>query len=457
MTRTRLVALALLGGLVLAACGGGRDDKTSSSPDKETTANEGGEDAGGIDAATAELLHLNSCDMTADSTGVSDTEIKIGSSFPQSGIYAAYGEIAKGVKAYFDATNAAGGVKGRQINFLTKDDSYEPTKTKANVEALTQQDKVFAIFNVVGTSGNQAFWDDTDEACVPNLYAASGAEQWGDVANHPWTIGSIPAYATEGAVLAEYLKTAGIEGKWGALIQNDDFGQGLIDSLEKALGDTSGLTKGDVQTYEPSDPALDTQVTNLASSKPDVVVIAATALKCPQALNAINKLGLKPKALYISQVCGSPRLMSLVEDQAALEGLLSTTYLMPPYDPAFASDPEQKAYLDGMAKYAPSVDYQNDGLYGYGWTMGAILVKTIEAAPELTRSSVMATARNLDGIRAGVVLPGVEFKTSGEEDPFPIESLTMQRYNGTAKHFELQGDLISYEGKTKSVASHIAS
>lgn len=456
MTRTRLLAAAVVGALTLAGCGGGRDKETSSDT-SATSEDAGGESqaTGGIDDATAELLHLDSCDTAADATGVTDTEIKIGSSFPQSGIYAAYGEIAKGVQAYFDSVNAAGGVKGRKINFVTKDDAYEPTKTKANVEALTQQDKVFAIFNVVGTSNNQAFWDDTDEACVPNLFVASGAEQWGDVENHPWTIGSIPAYATEGAVLAQYLKDQGVTGKWGALIQNDDFGKGLVESLEKALGSGS-LAKGDVQTYEPADPSLDTQVTNLASTNPDVVVVAATALKCGQALNAINKLGLKPKVLYISQVCSSPRLMGLVEDQAAITGVLSTTYLMPPYDPQFASDPDQLAYMEGMAKYASSVDYKNDGLYGYGWTMGAILVKTLDAAPELTRSSVMATARNLDNVDAGVVLPGVSFATAGAEDPFPIESLTMMTYDGAAKHFTLLGDLIDFEGKTTTVATRIA-
>ena len=92
-------------------------------------------------------------------------------------------------------------MQGRQIEIITKDDQYDSGKTKTNTQELTQQDGVFAMFNVVGTPNNLAIRDDLGDACIPDLFLATGSQLWGDEAHYPWLIGSIPSYADRGGGL----------------------------------------------------------------------------------------------------------------------------------------------------------------------------------------------------------------------------------------------------------------
>ena len=123
--------------------------------------------AGGVTISTA------NCTDYQPTQGISGDTITFGSSFPQSGLYAAYAQISKGYLAYFKYINAQGGVQGKQINMITKDDQYDSGKTATNVKELTQQDKVFALFNIVGTASNMAVRDDLADACIPNLFLAN--------------------------------------------------------------------------------------------------------------------------------------------------------------------------------------------------------------------------------------------------------------------------------------------
>ena len=92
-------------------------------------------------------------------TGITDKEIKLGGSYPFSGPASAYGIIGEGAKAYFAFLNAKGGIGGRKVKFVTLDDGYEPPKALQNAKRLIQQERVFALFNTLGTPNNLAIWD----------------------------------------------------------------------------------------------------------------------------------------------------------------------------------------------------------------------------------------------------------------------------------------------------------
>src|SRR5215212_643798 len=196
----RSLALVLALALVVVACGDRRDDSDdSASGGGGGTAGEG---AGAIDASDC-----------PDTGGIEGDTIKLVSSFPQSGLTAAFAEISKGYKAYFSMVNEEqGGVeingKKYKIEISDKDDEYNPARTASNIEEEvgTNGDKAFAVFNVVGTANNIAIRDFLGELCVPNLFAATGSPAWGN-ADYPWTIGSTLApYTLEGQVFAQYLK-----------------------------------------------------------------------------------------------------------------------------------------------------------------------------------------------------------------------------------------------------------
>ena len=74
--------------------------------------------------------------------GASDTEIKIGNTMPYSGPASAYGTIGKAEAAYFTMINEQGGINGRKINFISRDDGYSPPKTVELVRKLVEQDQV---------------------------------------------------------------------------------------------------------------------------------------------------------------------------------------------------------------------------------------------------------------------------------------------------------------------------
>jgi branched-chain amino acid transport system substrate-binding protein len=109
--------------------------------------------------------------------GVSDTEIKLGNTNPYSGPASSYSAIAKTFIAYFKAVNEAGGVNGRKVTVLSLDDGYSPPKTVELTRQLVEQEKVFAMFNPLGTPSNTAIQKYLNTKKVPQLYVATGASK----------------------------------------------------------------------------------------------------------------------------------------------------------------------------------------------------------------------------------------------------------------------------------------
>jgi branched-chain amino acid transport system substrate-binding protein len=432
------VAVAATLTLGAAACGDSRDDDSSSGGDTSDTTAAGGEAAFTIDT--------DQCASYEPDTGVTEDSIKIGSSFPQSGTFAAFAKISVGYQAYFNYVNANGGIDGREIELVTKNDEYDPQKTRTNAQELVQSEGVFGLFNVVGTPNNLAIRDDLADACVPNLFVATGSQLWGETDAYPWLIGSIPSYATEAAIFADWLKANQPEATVAILKQNDDFGEGYETAFRAAI-EGSDITIVDVQSYNPTDPDVKSQITTMAASGADTALLAATALKCPQALNAVKEAGWTATT-YISATCTSSTVVALAPD--ANNGVLSSIYLKDPSDPQWDDDAAMQEFQTLGAQYGVSAEDLSNGIVGYGWTMGALLVETLKQSPELTRKAVMEKAYTLSDLEVGLLLPGISINTNGAEDPFPIEQMQIGQYNGS--FWELQGEVVSFEGQSGEYA-----
>jgi len=434
-----LVALLAVLALVAAACGGGRED-SSSDEENEAAAESTGDEA-------AEYLHVEDCE--GDFTqGITDDTIKIGSSFPQSGTFAAFAQISTGYEAYFNYVNEElGGIDGRQIEFTALDDGYEPGRTATNAQRLVQDEGVFALFNVIGTANNLAIWDNLEEECVPNLFAGTGAPQWGDP-EHAWTVGSFPSYSLEAVMYARYLEENDPDAEVALLTQNDDFGQTYVDTFKDAIGGTD-ITVIAEETYEVANPDTTSQVTSLAATGADAVVLGTTALACPNALNAINGTNWEP-TIFISGTCTSPTLVGLAEPGAA-EGIISVTAFMDPRDPQWADDEAMTLFLEKGAEYgAADIDLENT-IVAYGWTMGALLVDTLTNAAELTRPAVMEQALSIDNLVTGLSLPTSPFNTILGIDKYPEEVLQLMQYSEDLGYYEFLGEPQDFEGQTAEV------
>jgi len=431
--RWRIPIVLLCAALLAAGCGSSRDDNKSSSGDSGD--NSGSSSASGIDASK--------CTNTTE--GVSSNEIKIGMSHPESGLAAPYSVIADGVKGYFGYINAQGGVKGHKLTLITKDDAYDSGKTVDAVNQLTQQEKVFAFLNNLGTAPNLAVREQLDAGCIPNLQTATGAQSLNDP-KFPFTLLGNPAYATESAIFAKYLKDNMPQAKVAVLYQNDDYGQSYLGPLQKAI-EGSDIKIVAKQSYEVTDATLDSQMTTLAASGADALFLGTDGLDCPKGIDSSGGKGFK--FIYLSGTCTSSVLMGLAKP-ANSNGIYSTLYIKDPQDPQWANDEAMKLFKDNVKKYESKADPTN-GLVAYGWTQAAIFVELLKKAEKLDRVSVMETARDtkLDN-PPGLLLPKIPWAT-GKDDGFPLETFYLGKYDSGAKIFKTQGDVIDEEGKTTDV------
>jgi branched-chain amino acid transport system substrate-binding protein len=282
---------------------------------------------------------------------------------------------------------------------------------------------------------------------VPNLFAGTGSHLWGDP-EHAWTVGSFPSYSLEAAMYANYLQENDPDAEVALLTQNDDFGRAYVDTFKSVIEGTDITVAGE-ETYEPSNPDTTSQVTSLAATGADAVVLGTTALACPNALNAVNGSNWEP-TIFISGTCTSPTLVGLA-DPGAADGIISVTAFKDPRDPQWADDEAMQLFLEKGAQYGgPDIDLENS-IVAYGWTMGALLVDTLTNAEELTRPAVMEQALNIDGLVTGLALPDSPFTTVLGEDKFPEEVLQLMQYNEDLGYYEFLGDPQDFEGQTAEV------
>ena len=225
------------------------------------------------------------------------TEIKIGNTNPYSGPASAYGTIGKAIGAYFKKVNDEGGVNGRKINYITYDDGYSPPKAVEMVRKLVEQDQVAALFQTLGTPTNTAIHKYVNQQKVPHLFVATGATKWNDPKNFPWTMGWQPNYQTEGRVYAAYILKNFPDAKIGILYQNDDYGKDYRKGLHDGLGEAAKKMIVMEQTYEVTDPTIDSQIVNLKNSGANVFFNVTIPKFAVQAIKKAHDIGWKPGAL----------------------------------------------------------------------------------------------------------------------------------------------------------------
>jgi branched-chain amino acid transport system substrate-binding protein len=139
--------------------------------------------------------------------GVTDTEIKIGQTMAYSGPASSYGTIGRAEAAYFAMINEQGGINGRKIKFISRDDGYSPPKTVEVVRQLVEHEGVLALFQTLGTPPNNAIRDYLNDNKVPQLFVGTGATKWNDPRNYPWTMGWQPSYQIEARIYARYISS----------------------------------------------------------------------------------------------------------------------------------------------------------------------------------------------------------------------------------------------------------
>lgn len=361
--------------------------------------------------------------------GVTNTEIKLGQTMPYSGPASAYGTIGRSEMAYFDMINAEGGVNGRKIKLISLDDGYSPPRTVEQTRKLVEEDHVLLMFGSLGTPTNTAVHQYLNDNKVPQLFLATGATKWGDPKHFPWTMGFQPSYQQEGRIYAHYILKHMPNAKIGILYQDDDYGKDYLKGMVDGLGDKAKTMIIKEETYETSDPTVDSQIIALKASGANVFFNVTIPSFAAKAIKKAYDIGWHPTQ-FLNNVSNSVGGVIKPAGFKASTGIISSFYEMDPTDPQWHNTPDYKAWIAWMHKYYPHGDV-TDGFNAFGYTVGATMVQVLkQCGNDLTRANVMKQAANLHHFRAPMLLPKITVNTS-PTDFYPLDQLQLGKFNGT--------------------------
>ncbi len=351
-----------------------------------------------LSGACAVIAGCGSSGSSSSSPGVTSTSITFGSHQPLTGPAApGYSEIAPASQAFFNYVNAHGGVFGRKIHLVFKDDAYNPTNTVNVVHQLVLQNGVFGVFEGLGTPTHTKVVSYLNASKVPDLFVASGCPCWDNGTSQPYTFGWQPNYTIEGKILGQYIKQHFAGQKIGVLYQDDDFGQGGLAGIQDEVPAADIVSK---QPYQPGVTTLAPQITAIKSSGAKVLVDFTVPIYTAIGQLTSFTLGYKPQ-LVVSNVGIDPTtvgalLKSISKGKASgtalIEGALTDGYLPSTAD---TSNPWVQLFMKIHAQYDAGAPW--DGNVEYGMANAYTLVQALQAAGKnLTRQDIV-NAINNDG------------------------------------------------------------
>ena len=245
-------------------------------------------------AALLAALLLAGTARAAAVPGVTDTEVTIGITGPLSGPAAAWGTIALASEAYAKHVNDQGGVNGRKLKIVLKDDGYNPGRAVANFNEM--KDSVFAVIGTVGTAVLNANKDLVAESGLPLIYPLGDVQVFArePKAKTRTVFQAYPDYTDEGEFLVQQaVKLAGTK-KIGFFGQNDDYGKEAIEGVKKGAAKAGAKVVGEVY-YEVTDRELGTQALKMKESGAEAVLLYSTPVHAAGLVKEMAKIGYRPK------------------------------------------------------------------------------------------------------------------------------------------------------------------
>jgi len=323
--------------------------------------------------------------------GVTSSSITFGSHQPLTGPAApGYDEIAPASEAFFKYVNAHGGVYGRKVNLVYKNDEYNPTQTVNVVHQLVLQEKVFGIFEGLGTPTHTKVVGYLNASKVPDLFVASGCPCWDNGTAQPYTFGWQTNYTIEGKILGQYIAQHFAGKKVGVLYQDDDFGQGGLAGLKDELPSSAIVS---AQPYQSGTTTLAPQVTAIKSAGAEVMVDFTVPIYTAIAQLTSFTLGYSPQ-LAVSSVGIDPTtvaslLKTVSKGKASgtglIEGAITTGYLPPANE---LNNPWISLFKKVHAEYDSSAPFDNNVVFGMA--NAYTLVQALQAAgKDLTREGIV--------------------------------------------------------------------
>src|SRR4051812_22139487 len=365
-----------------------------------------------------------------------DEEIRIGNLNPYTGPLAEFAAIGKAEVAYFDMINERGGINGRKVRFISRDDNSDPTMALELTRELVEKDDALLMFGSFGTPGNLAVRAFLNERKIPQLFVASGNEELSNPAAFPWTVGWQPSYRAEGRIYANYIQAFYPNRKIVVLWQDDRFGRDLYKGIQEGLGDLRRMIIVGI-AFDIADQHIDMHVSILKQSGADILIFAGAPATASQVIRLAADLNWYPVFLLndASASIGGALGPAGVEKST---GVISALFLKDPDDPAWKDDPAISNWLSFMDRYYPEGDKRSSAaLYGYAAaeTLAQVLK---QCGDDLSRENVMRQAKALN-YQPSVLLPGIKINTS-PENFHPIKQMRLVQFDG--RTWQSIGDVI---------------
>ena len=365
--------------------------------------------------ALAGAMVLSTLPAQAADPGVTSTEIKLGLSSPQTGTVAlSYGKLPKAMKAYFDYINANGGVYGRKIKLIARDDKYLPTQAATQTTNLVLNDKVFALVGALGTATHTKAYSAAQLAKnnVPDLFVNTGFSGFDNKTKYPTAFLILPSYAMEAKIIGKFIAdTPTLKPQASFLIaQDDEFGVDGINGFKLA-----GHTFAAAPTLYPqgalSSALAEGALTKLSAvpGKP-VLVLMGTTDTTATLLKAAEKLSLTTKFNWIVGSVGGDAntLLALGVKSTTIDGIMAASFFPDAKD---TTDEYVSQFMKINTKYNPGVSFDNVVLQAMNTAM--LTVQALRAAGKnLTRAGVISAIETKGSTFASAGLVPLNYSTT---------------------------------------------
>lgn len=373
--------------------------------------------------------------------GVSDTEIKIGQTAPLSGPASSFAVVARTAAAYIQMINSKGGVNGRKITLIQRDDAWNPARTVEQTRKLVEDDSVLAIAGTVGTPANLAIAKYMNNMKTPQILALSGSIALDNAAVYPWTTPFYSSQVVEGRIAARYILNAKPNAKLAILYQNDEFGRGYLNAFKAELGSAAAKMIVREEFYDLNIPTVESQVLSLKESGADVFFDATTPKFTAQAIRKAHEIGWKPLHVILSTSSQASTTLKSAGLEAS-KGIVTSLWRKLPGNPEWTDDPAMKEYYATMKEWAPKEQVEDPtALLGYIW--GQMLVEVLRrCGDELTRDSLIRQATNFSDFQLPMFLPGIKINITPDSRT-PWRSAQIITFNGV--DWIRSGDVITID------------
>ena len=374
----------------------------------------------------------------AKEVGVSSTEIKLGMTLPMTGTASlGYNKIPGAAKAYFDYLNANGGINGRKVTLVVKDDRYVPTEAVAKTNELILKDKVMALLAPLGTANVKAVASSVNPGRrgIPVLFVNTGFSGFADKKKYPTTYTVLPSYIMEAKIMGQYIKENFAGKKIGLLYQDDDFGTDALAGFKTA--GVNFAVRVPYASGSQSATAAAGWITRFKAAEVDVVILFGVSSATSAMLGTAAQLRYAPQWMLGSVGGDATTIRATGVPPAVLNGAIGFSPVPATTD---MKDEYVKFFSDIYAKAVPGSPFDLNVLLGMNTAfMTAQALKA--AGPSPTRKSLINAINTRGATFANSALVPAAYSRTSQVG---LTGYWVGKYSATGDLAPIGGSYVAY-------------